>query len=74
MSCKGDRFAKRDVGYNITYIHSNIAFVIKSVLLVNVTRPEGETAVMILAVGKRDPAYELPSIERKPIDQISKFY
>lgn len=37
-------------------------------------RPEGETPVMILAVGKPDKSYELPAIHRKSLDEIAKFY
>ena len=37
-------------------------------------RPEGETPVMILAVGKKDKRYNLPDIKRKAIDEIAEFY
>lgn len=35
-------------------------------------RPEGETPVMVLAVGKPSPNYELPKITKKSFDEIAK--
>ncbi len=37
-------------------------------------RPEGETAMMILCVGKPDPSYELPKLKKKPLEEIATFY
>lgn len=34
-------------------------------------RPEGETPVMVLAVGKGSPEYKLPSITKKSFDEIA---
>lgn len=34
-------------------------------------RPEGETPVMILVVGKPDPTYELPKLVKKSFDEIA---
>lgn len=37
-------------------------------------RPEGETAMMILCVGKPDPDYELPTLKKKSLEEIATFY
>jgi len=62
--------AIRQSGYkSLTYTPAPMQF-LKDMF----NRPEGETPVMILAVGKGDPAYELPDIKRKTIDEIARFY
>lgn len=35
-------------------------------------RPEGETPVMVLVVGKPDPAYELPKLTKKSFEEIAE--
>lgn len=62
--------AVRDSGYkSVTYTPAPMSFLTKMF-----ERPEGQTPVMILAVGKGDQAYELPNIDRKPIEAIASFY
>ncbi|WP_461205960.1 nitroreductase family protein [Clostridium sp. DL1XJH146] len=62
--------AIRHSGYkSLTYTPAPTTFLKK---LFN--RPEGETAVMILAVGKGDSTFELPSITKKTIEEIAEFH
>jgi len=62
--------AIRDSGYHsLTYTPAPMTF-LKDMF----KRPEGETPVMVLAVGKADTSYELPDIKRKTIAEIAKFY
>lgn len=62
--------AIRDSGYqSLTYTPAPMIF-LKEMF----GRPSGEQPVMILAVGKGDPEFELPDIKRKKIGDISKFY
>jgi len=62
--------AIRDSGYHsLTYTPVSMNF-LKDIF----ARPEGESPVMILAVGKKDDRYSLPAIERKSIDGIAEFY
>lgn len=35
-------------------------------------RPEGETPVMVLAVGKANPSYQLPKISKKSFEEIAE--
>ena len=37
-------------------------------------RPEGETPVMVLCVGRPDPSYELPAITRKELGEFVSFF
>lgn len=62
--------AIRDSGYHsLTYTPAPMTF-LKDMF----KRPEGETPVMILSVGKTDESYELPDIKRKTINEIAEFY
>lgn len=62
--------AIRDSGYaSLTYTPAPMMFLHEMF-----ARAEGEIPVMILAVGKADPDYELPNIEKKAIGEIAKFY
>jgi len=62
--------AIRDSGYHsLTYTPAPMTF-LKDMF----ARPEGESPVMILAVGKKDDSYSLPAIERKSIDEIAEYY
>ncbi len=62
--------AIRDSGYHsLTYTPAPMTF-LKDMF----KRPEGESPVMLLAVGKADSSYELPDIKRKTIEEIAKFY
>jgi len=62
--------AVRDSGYHsLTYTPAPMTF-LKDLF----QRPQGETPVMILAVGKADTTYDLPSIERKTIEEVADFY
>lgn len=62
--------AIRHSGYrSLTYTPAPMGFLKKMF-----NRPEGESAVMILAVGKGDPSYKLPDIKRKSIEEIAEFY
>ncbi|SRR6056297_174649 len=62
--------AVRDSGYHsLTYTPAPMNF-LKDMF----GRPEGESPVMILAVGKKDDRYVLPEIDRKAINEIAEFY
>jgi len=62
--------AIRDSGYHsLTYTPAPMNF-LKDMF----KRPEGETPVMILAVGKKDERYDLPEINRKAVNEIAEFY
>ena len=37
-------------------------------------RPEGETPIMVLCVGKPDPSYELPKLTRKELGEFTSFF
>ena len=59
--------ALRNAGYvSLTYTPAPPTF-LRDML----GRPRNETPVMILAVGKRDPQYDLPPITRKSFDEIA---
>ncbi len=61
--------ALRNAGYaSLTYTPAPITF-LRDVL----NRPKGETPLMILAVGKADPNYELPTLTKKTFDEIAEF-
>ncbi len=61
--------ALRNAGYSsLTYTPAPMNF-----LLEMFHRPEGELPVMILAVGKPDETYQLPTLEKKTLDEISEF-
>ena len=62
--------AIRDSGYHsLTYTPAPMNF-LKEMF----NRPEGESPVMILSVGKTDETYQLPDIKRKTLSEIAKFY
>ena len=62
--------AIRNSGYHsLTYTPAPMTF-LKDMF----KRPEGETPVMILAVGRADKNYELPDIKRKTLDEIADFF
>lgn len=62
--------ALRNSGYaSLTYTPAPPTF-LRSLL----NRPEGETAMMILCVGKPDPKYELPKLKKKSLEEISSFF
>jgi nitroreductase len=62
--------ALRNSGYaSFTYTPAPPTF-LRSLL----NRPEGETAMMILCVGKPDPNYELPRLKKKSLNEIASFY
>jgi iodotyrosine deiodinase len=62
--------AIRNSGYeSLTYTPAPMMF-LKKIF----NRPEGESPVMILVVGKGDPSYELPCIKKKTIQEVAKFY
>ena len=62
--------AIRNSGYkSLTYTPAPMLFLKKMF-----NRPEGESPVMILVVGKGDPKYELPCIRKKTIEEVAKFY
>lgn len=59
--------ALRNAGYvSLTYTPAPATF-LRDML----GRPENETPIMILAVGKRDPQYDLPPIGRKSFEEIA---
>ena len=61
--------AIRNAGYaSLTYTPAPPAF-----LRTLLGRPEGETPVMVLCVGKPDPAYELPVLTKKSLEEIADF-
>lgn len=61
--------AIRNAGYaSLTYTPAPPAFL--SDLL---GRPEGETPVMVLCVGKPDPDFELPKLRKKTLEEIATF-
>ncbi|WP_434310633.1 nitroreductase family protein [Hominifimenecus sp. rT4P-3] len=61
--------AIRNAGYaSLTYTPAPPAFL--SDLL---ERPEGETPVMVLCVGKPDPNFELPKLRKKTLEEIATF-
>lgn len=60
--------ALRNAGYvSLTYTPAPPTFLRR---LLN--RPENETPVMILVVGKKDPGYHLPPISRKSFEEIAE--
>lgn len=61
--------ALRNAGYaSLTYTPAPPNF-----LRTLLKRPEGETPVMVLCVGKPDPAYELPVLRKKKLEEIADF-
>lgn len=61
--------ALRNAGYaSLTYTPAPPNF-----LRTLLNRPQGETPVMILCVGKPDPAYELPVLRKKKLEEIADF-
>lgn len=61
--------AIRNAGYaSLTYTPAPPAF-----LRTLLGRPEGETPVMVLCVGKPDPNYELPKLRKKTLEEIATF-
>ena len=59
--------ALRNAGYvSLTYTPAPPTF-----LRTLLNRPENETPVMVLAVGKRDPQYDPPPIDRKAFEEIA---
>lgn len=61
--------ALRNAGYaSLTYTPAPPAF-----LRTLLSRPEGETPVMVLCVGRPDPSYELPLLRKKTLDEIAEF-
>lgn len=62
--------AVRNAGYaSLTYTPAPPAF-----LRTLLNRPEGETPVMILCVGKPDPSYELPVLKKKSLEEVCDFF
>ena len=62
--------ALRNAGYDmLTYTPAPPTF-----LREMFRRPEGETAEMILAVGKGDPTYEYPVLKKKALEEIAEFF
>lgn len=62
--------ALRDSGYaSLTYTPAPPTF-LRSLL----NRPEGETAMMVLCVGKADPNYKLPKLQKKNLKEIASFF
>ena len=62
--------ALRDSGYaSLTYTPAPPTF-LRDLL----NRPEGETAMMVLCVGKPDPDYALPKLKKKTLEEIASFY
>lgn len=56
-----------NIGYSsLTYTPAPMGFL--SELL---ARPQGETPMMVLAVGKKDPEYVLPQLVKKSFDEIA---
>lgn len=61
--------AIRNAGYaSLTYTPAPPAF-----LRTLLDRPEGETPVMVLCVGKPDPNFELPKLKKKTLEEIATF-
>ncbi len=59
--------AIRNAGYSsLTYTPAPMTFLTEFC-----ARPEGESASMILAVGRADPSYQLPDVTRKGLEEIS---
>lgn len=62
--------ALRNAGYtSLTYTPAPMMF-LRDIL----GRPEGETPVMVLVVGKADPSFELPILKKKPLDEIASYF
>ena len=62
--------ALRNTGYvSFTYTPAPPTF-----LRTLLGRPEGETAMMVLCVGKADPTYELPILKKKTLNEIASFF
>lgn len=62
--------AIRDSDYHsLTYTPAPMTF-----LKTMFKRPEGESPVMVLAVGKGDPNFDLPDIRKKTVEEIATFY
>jgi nitroreductase len=62
--------ALRNAGYaSFTYTPAPPTF-----LRTLLGRPEGETAMMVLCVGKPDPDYDLPQLKKKTLEEIASFY
>lgn len=60
--------ALRNAGYaSLTYTPAPPMF-LREIL----GRPEGETPVMVLVVGKPDPQYELPILKKKTFEEIAE--
>ena len=62
--------ALRNAGYaSLTYTPAPPTF-LRELL----GRPEGETPIMVLCVGKPDPSYELPKLTRKELGEFTSFF
>lgn len=62
--------ALRNAGYaSLTYTPAPPTF-----LRTLLNRPEGETAMMVLCVGKPDPQYDLPTLKKKTLEEIATFF
>lgn len=62
--------ALRNAGYSsLTYTPAPMSF-LRDIL----GRGKNETPVMVLAVGKKDPSYNLPPIKRKSFEQIADIF
>jgi nitroreductase len=62
--------ALHNAGYaSLTYTPAPMSF-----LREMLGRPEGETPVMVLAVGKGSPEYKLPNITKKAFEEIAEIF
>ena len=62
--------ALRNSGYaSLTYTPAPPTF-----LQTLLNRPIGETAMMVLCVGKADPNYDLPILKKKTLNEIATFF
>lgn len=62
--------ALREVGYDmLTYTPAPMTF-----LRDMFHRPEGEVPEMVLVVGKGDPTFHYPKLNKKPLEEIAEFY